>query len=144
VGVREDTMDERKYDIVVAAFLKYAQRGHDHGYIVGPENHWGASRKLSVQQELFKRVAHPGYGMLLHLNNWNLQDGETLDGNDQAVAKMAVHTHVDFTVSPRSVTVLPALRVAGYEGAWGCEHHTEVDEYRKVALQLAQIRLAKC
>ncbi|GHU75460.1 hypothetical protein AGMMS49992_19490 [Clostridia bacterium] len=63
---------------------------------------------------------------------------------DLAAAKLAVHTHVDYNVSPRSCEVLPALRVAGYTGLWGLEHHTEVDEMRKVELQLAQIRLAKC
>lgn len=144
VGVREDDISEQQLEQVSKAFAQYAQRGYDHGYRVGPENHWGASRRLSVQQALYARVNHPGYGMLIHLGNWNLADGETLDGNNVLAAPMAVHTHVDYTQSPRAVELLPPMRAAGYQGVWGVEHHTEVDEYRKVALQLAQVRLAKC
>ncbi|GHU72053.1 hypothetical protein FACS1894184_19560 [Clostridia bacterium] len=143
-GIREMEPTQEQMDVVTSAFQSYCKRGEEYGFLIGPENHWGASRRLSFQKELAARVNSPAYGILLHLNNWELADGETLDGNDQAVAKLAVHTHVDYNNSPRSCEILPALRDAGYTGLWGVEHHTEVDEMRKVELQLAQVRLAKC
>ena len=60
------------------------------------------------------------------------------------MAPLGFHTHIDFDHSPRACEILPAMRAAGYPGVWGVEHHTEEDEYIKVALQLAQVRLAKC
>ena len=144
LGVHTREINEAQYDIVSKAFRAYAQHGFDNGYAVGPENHWGASRRLSVQKELHARVNHPGYATLLHFDNWDLEAGETLEANNLAFAKIAAHTHVSYEVSERSCDLLPKVREAGYKGMWGCEHHTEVDEYRKVALQLGRIRLAKC
>jgi len=144
VGVRTEEITEEQYDYVVKAFTEFAQRGYDNGYVVGPENHWGASRKLSVQKELYKRVNHPGYGILLHLGNWILEDGCTIEENNLTAAPMAAHTHVSYDYALQSAEVLPKLREAGYTGVWGLEHHSGVDEYRKVEVHLGLIRLAKC
>jgi sugar phosphate isomerase/epimerase len=145
VGVRDMDITEAQYDVVVKAFAAYAQRGYDHGYTVGPENHWGASRRLSVQRELITRINNPGYGMLLHLGNWYSEDESmSPDQYDRAAAPMAVHTHVDYNHSFMASELLPALRQAGYNGLWGVEHHTEGDEYAKVEVHLANVRLARC
>ena len=101
-----------------------------------------ASRRLSVQRELFQRVNSPAYGMLLHLGNWDLDEGETADNNNLLAAPMAVHTHVNYEHAHRAETYLPLMREAGYQGLWGLEHHSGEDEYKKVARQLAEIRLA--
>ena len=144
VGVRQETMTEEQYDVVVKAFAAYAKRGGDNGYVVGPENHWGASRKLSVQRELFRRVNHPNYGMLLHFGNWLLEGDETLGGNDAAAAPLAAHTHVSYDYATRATEVLPRIREAGYHGVWGLEHHSGTDEYDKIGIHLGMIRLARC
>jgi len=144
VGVRADDITEEQYEVVVKSFTEYAKRGHDGGFVVGPENHWGASRKLSVQKELYKRVDHPGYGTLLHLGNWFLEGDQTPDGNDLAAAPMAAHSHVSYEYAQRASEILPALRAAGYKGVWGLEHHSACDEYKKVEVQLGLIRLANC
>jgi sugar phosphate isomerase/epimerase len=142
VGVRADDITEEQYDVVAAAFNMYARRGHDNGYVVGPENHWGASRRLSVHRELYRRVDHPGYGTLLHFGNWLLEDGMSLEETDLSAAPMAAHTHVSFECAQKAVEFLPKVRAAGYLGAWGLEHHSGSDEYLKVEVQLGLIRLA--
>lgn len=142
IGVRERDVTQEQWDLVTRRFKEYAKRGENAGFMVGAENHWGASRRLSVQRELRERVNSPAFGMLLHLGNWDLAEGETLDGNDVLAAPIAAHTHVDYEHAHVAETCLPPLREAGYKGVWGLEHHTSVDEYKKVARQLAEIRLA--
>ena len=144
VGVRSEDITEEQYDLIVKKFTEYAQRGYDHGYMVGPENHWGASRKISVQKELYKRVKNPGYGILLHLGNWILEEGCTIESNNLAAAPMAVHSHVSYDYAREAVELLPQLREAGYKGVWGLEHHSGVDEYTKVEVHLGLLRLAHC
>lgn len=142
IGVREREVSEEQWDLVTRRFREYAKRGENAGFLVGPENHWGASRRLAVQKELRARVDSPAFGMLLHLGNWDLEEGETPDGNDLAAAPIAVHSHVSHEYAHRADACLPPLRAAGYRGIWGLEHHTGQDEYRKVARQLAEIQLA--
>lgn len=144
LGVRAEEMSDEHYDATVAAFTKYARFAHDNGFVIGPENHWGASRRLSVQREMYARVNHPGYRTLLHLGNWLLEDGRTEEQTDLAAAPMAAHTHVSYERAAGAHEFLPRLRAAGYEGVWGLEHHTGSEEYKKVEIQLGNIRLANC
>ena len=41
-GVREDNFTPEQLDGIITRFREYAQRAHDSGFRVGPENHWGA------------------------------------------------------------------------------------------------------
>ena len=142
-GVWTRDVTEEQWDYVAMRFREYCQRGENAGFKVGPENHWGASRRLAVQKELCARVDSPAYGMLLHLGNWDLEEGETLEGNDLAAVPMAAHTHVCYEHAHVATQCLPPLRQAGYTGIWGLEHHTGTNEYIKVQRQLAEIRLAE-
>ena len=144
VGIRDEVPTEAQYDIVVKAFSAYAQRGYDHGYMVGPENHWGASRHIDVQKELFKRVNHSGYGTLLHFGNWAAKSAEEADAWDIEAAPMAVHTHIQYEYADRAAERLPLMRAAGYKGKWSVEHHSGAQEYKKVEIQLGKVRLANC
>ena len=142
LGVHEDDITEEQYDYVAGKFSEYAKIAHNAGFVVGPENHWGASRKLSVLTRLYKDINSPGYGMLLHLGNWILENNETKDGNDKIAATMAVHTHVAYEYSLRAEEVLPPLREAGYKGVFGVEHHKEINEYHGVSAQLGRVMYA--
>lgn len=142
LGVREDDITDEQFDYVAGRFRMYAKAAGDGGYKVGPENHWGASRKISVQKRLFSAVGSPHYGMLLHAGNWNLEDNETLDGNDREAAAMAVHSHISYQYSLRAEDVLQNIIDGGYNGVWGVEHHLGVNEYQGVAAQLGRIMYA--
>ena len=146
VGVQSDDITEAQFDYVAGKFSEYAKIGYNAGFVVGPENHWGASRRLSLQKRLYKEINSPGYGMLLHLGNWLLETGETADGNDRAAAPMAVYTHVAYELALRAEEVLPPLREAGYKGVFGVEHHKEINEYHGVSAQLGRVMYAvsKC
>lgn len=136
VGVAEDDINEKQFEKVCRKFTAYAKRGENAGFIVGPENHWGASRRLSVQKRLYKEVNSKNYGMLLHLGNWNLEEGQTKDANDIAAASMAVHSHVDFDHA-MNMDVWPAeILKAGYTGVFGIEHHKGIFEYQGTQLHL--------
>jgi sugar phosphate isomerase/epimerase len=142
VGVREDDINDEQFEAVCKKFAAYAKRGADAGFAVGPENHWGASRRFSLQQRLHKEINSPSYGMLLHLGNWNLEDGQTADGNDIAAAPMAVHTHIDYEHGLSAGDWLPGLLNAGYKGALSVEHHKEVVEYYGVQAHLGALQYA--
>ena len=142
LGVREDEITDAQFNYVAEKFAQYAKFGAQAGFVVGPENHWGASRRLDVQLRMHKEISSPNYGMLLHLGNWNLRDGETADSNDLAAASIAVHTHIDYEHALNAHEVLPALKNAGYKGVWGVEHHKNVSVYNGVAAHLAMIAYA--
>ena len=138
IGVRERDVSPQQWDVVTERFTAYAKRGENAGFKVGPENHWGASRRLSVQRELFQRV-NSAYGMLLHLGNWVWTRAKQRTTTTLA-APMAVHTHVNYEHAHRAETYLPLMREAGYQGCGGWSI-TPADEY-KGGRQLAGPRLA--
>ena len=142
VGVREDDISERQFETVCGKFAAYAKRGAQAGFVVGPENHWGASRRLSVQQRMYREINSPNYGMLLHLGNWNLEEGQTADGNDIAAASMAVHTHIDYEHGLSAESWLPDILSTGYSGALSVEHHREIAEYQGVQAHLGALEYA--
>ncbi|MDR0476001.1 MAG: sugar phosphate isomerase/epimerase [Treponema sp.] len=139
VGVKEDDISEEQFEKVCKKFAAYAKRGSDAGFAIGPENHWGASRRLSVQQRLYKEINSKNYGMLLHLGNWNLEEGQTKLSCDLAAASMAVHTHVDYEHAMTISDWLADFIKAGYKGLFGIEHHKEIYEYQGAQAQLGAV-----
>ena len=139
VGVPEEDINEEQFETVAKKFRAYTKRGADAGFKFGPENHWGASRRLSLQKRLYKEINMPNYGMLLHLGNWNLEDGQTLTGNDKEAAAMAVHTHIDYEHALSADSWLASVLDTGYSGALSVEHHKEVSEYYGTGAQLAAL-----
>ena len=82
---------------------------------------------------------HPAYGVLLHFGNW----ANDVDSGDRMVAPWAMHTHVSpETVATRLEESMEILLDAGYEGYWGVEHHSGVNEYAEVQWQVAEVRRA--
>ena len=130
-GVRADTFTNEQFDHIVMRFREYAQRAHDNGYRVGPENHWGAEVVPENMVRICEAVDHPAFGVLLHCR------GE----GDPLIAPWAMHTHLSWQITEGALEdSMAMLREAGYTGYWGVEHHTGQNEYTEVAIQLAQVR----
>ena len=131
-GVRADTFTEEQFDLIVRRYQEYAQRAYDHGYRVGPENHWGAEVVPENMKRICQAVNHPGFGVLLHLRG---NEGDAL------MAPWAMHTHISWQITENVLEdSMATLRAAGYEGCWSVEHHTGQNEYSEVAVQLAKVR----
>jgi hypothetical protein len=131
-GVRADTFTTEQFDWIVKRYQEYAQRAHDKGYLVGPENHWGAEMVPENMQNICKAVNHPGFGVLLHFRG---NEGDAL------MAPWAMHTHIAWEMTENHLeTSMQMLRDTGYKGCWSVEHHTGKNEYAEVAIQLAKVQ----
>jgi sugar phosphate isomerase/epimerase len=131
-GVRADTFTDEQFDGIVTRFREYAQRAYDHGYKVGPENHWGAEVVPENMKRICEAVDHPGFGVLLHFRG---------NAGDALMAPWAMHTHISWDITEGALAEhLTMLRDTGYTGCWSVEHHSGQDEYAEVAVQLAKVR----
>jgi len=132
-GVREESFTDEQFDGIVKRFQEYAQRAHDSGFKVGPENHWGAEAVPSNMKRLCEAVAHPGFGVLLHFRD---------DEGNAMMAPWAMHTHISHEITSDNGLEgsMRILRDAGYQGSWSVEHHSGTNEYVEVADQLAKVR----
>ncbi|MEZ4860270.1 MAG: TIM barrel protein [Caldilineaceae bacterium] len=131
-GVRADHFTDEQFDGIVTRFREYAERAHDSGYKVGPENHWGAEVIPANMVRICQAVDHPGFGVLLHFRG---------NEGDAQMAPWAMHTHISWEITEDSLhESMSTLRDAGYQGCWSVEHHTGQDEYAEVAVQLAKVR----
>lgn len=132
-GGREETWTDEQFDFIVERYRAYAQRAHDNGYLVGPENHWGAEKDPANMKKLCEAVDHPAFGVLLHFKG-------TMEGNEM-MAPWAMHTHVAWNITEGNLAeCMTMLRDTGYDGYWGIEHHTGESEYTEVAVQVARVR----
>ncbi|MBC7804612.1 MAG: sugar phosphate isomerase/epimerase [Akkermansiaceae bacterium] len=132
-------MTPEQHDYLATRFGEYCRFAADHGFRVGPENHWGLSQVADNMETLIHDIASPAYGILLHFGNWQLGDK---DDGDRRMAPYVMHTHVDAatTFGGKLADKMQMLLDAGYTGYWGVEHHSAKNEYAEVALQLAQVR----
>ena len=137
MGGRELGMTSEQFDHTAARFREYAEFAGDHGFRVGPENHYGPARSQVNMARLREAVDDPAFGYLLHFGNW----AEDMDASDASVAPWAMHTHVSAqTVDTNLEAKMTMLRDAGYQGYWGIEHHSAKNEYAEVAWQVAEVR----
>ncbi len=133
-------MTPEQFDYVVTRYQEYARWAGDHGFRIGPENHWGFSLIAENMERIAEAVAHPAYGILLHVGHW--EDGDE-EGGDRRMARWAVHTHLDARITDTCLAErMQILMDAGYPGYWGVEHHSAQNEYREVAYQLAAVQRA--
>jgi len=137
-GGKGHVWTEEQFDLIVRRMREYAQIGGDWGFRAGPESHWGPELVPDNMERLARAVDHPGFGILLHIGHWENAPAEE---GDRRLARWAVHTHVDAQVTrTRLEPAMRMLMAAGYEGYWGVEHHSAVNEYAEVAYQLAEVR----
>src|SRR5690606_26813259 len=86
---RAEEMNEEQFEYIVTTYREYAKRAYDMGYVVGPENHMGASLDPLAMKAIAEAVDHPGFGILLHMNRWKAN----ADIGDRLVAPWVMHTH---------------------------------------------------
>lgn len=133
-----EPMTNEQSDYIISTYKEYAQFAHDHGFKVGPENHWGISLIADNMEQIALGVDSPAYGILLHIGHWELGDA---DEGDRRLGRWAVHTHVDANVTRNCLAEkVQILQEVGYTGYWGVEHHSAKNEYAEVAYQLAEVR----
>jgi sugar phosphate isomerase/epimerase len=131
-GVRADSFTAEQFDWIVRRYREYAQRAYDHGYRVGPENHWGAEMVPENMKAICQAVDHPGFGVLLHFKG--------IQG-DALMAPWAMHTHISWDITERCLEEsMSMLRNSGYTSCWGVEHHSAKNEYNQVSIQLARVQ----
>jgi sugar phosphate isomerase/epimerase len=131
-GGRAESWTEEQFDHIVRRYREYAQHAYDHGYRMGPENHWGAEQIPENMQRLCQAVDHPGFGVLLHFRG---------NAGDARMAPWAMHTHISWDIVENHLEEsMLMLRDAGYQGCWGIEFHAGEHEYASVAVQVAKVR----
>lgn len=139
-GGRDRHWTDAQFDHIAKVFRNWAKRAHDRGYHIGPETHWGATNYPDNMLKLHAAVDSPGYGILLHMgkDTWT-----SPDDYDKALARIAVHTHIDQrTCYNRLSSALEILLASGYRGCLGVEHHTGKNEFAEVETQIALVRRA--
>lgn len=137
-GGRDETFTNEQFDLMIQRYREYAKRAADNGYKIGPENHWGPERVPANMQRICQAVASPAFGVLLHFTNWQ---GENSERGDEFIAPFVMHTHIAWNVTEGPLrSKLELLRVTGYQGFYGIEHHTGQNEYAEVAVQIARVR----
>jgi len=131
-GARGDTFTNEQFDLVVKRFKEYAQRAYDHGFKVGPENHWGPEVQPETMQRICQAVDSPAFGVLLHVRG---------NAGDAVMAPWAMHTHFSWDAAHKNLAeTMTMLRDAGYQGYYSAEHHSAKNEYVNTAIQLAKIQ----
>lgn len=139
-GGKVGPMSEEQFDTLAQRYQEYCRFAGDHGFRVGPENHWGVSLIADNMERIARAVDHPAYGILLHIGHW--EDGDE-EGGDRRLAPWTAHTHVDARATSTCLEArINLLLGAGYAGYWGVEHHSAQNEYAEIAWQLATVRRA--
>jgi sugar phosphate isomerase/epimerase len=130
------------FDGIVAGYQEYAKYAADHGFKVGPENHWGAEGIWPNMQKLYKAIApHPGFGLSVHMSQWQGTPAEKAQADaESAPWVVAVHMDNDTCNGPLAEK-MSLLRNAGYKGWYVVENHSnQRNEYEMTAIQVAQVR----
>ena len=131
-GGQGESFSNEQFDLIVNRYREYAQWAYDHGFKVGPENHWGPEAVPDNMKRICEAVNHPGFGVLLHFRG---------NPGDALMAPWAMHTHISWDIVQRCLEEsMSMLRAAGYQGCWSVEHHSGSQEYTEVAIQLASVR----
>ena len=139
-GGRDQSWSEEQLDIIVQRYREYAQQAQNRGFKVGIENHWGPETKWENLKKVYEAVDHPGFGVSCHIGGWRGTPDEIAEA-DKNVAPWVSHTHIDWNICQNQLTEkLTNLWDADYQGYYSIEHHSAVDEYTEVAVQLAQVR----
>jgi sugar phosphate isomerase/epimerase len=138
-GGKGKAWTSEQFDHIVDRFKEYSQLGKEHGFRVGPENHWGAQMVPDNMVRLANAVDDPNFGILLHIGHW--EDTQEEEG-DRRLARWAFHAHVDARITrTRLELAMRLLLNAGYQGHLGVEILSGSNEYAEVGFRLAEIRL---
>jgi sugar phosphate isomerase/epimerase len=135
-GTRDEReWNEGQFDAIVTQYRVWAQRAHDNGYRIGPENHWGAAMVPGNIKKLCEAVDHPGFGVLLHAGRWHVD----VQGGDALVAPWAMHTHFSPALTDEALlSTMNALRANNYQACYSVEMVTQ--RYSEPAVVIAKLR----
>ena len=136
------TWSNEAFDGIVAGYKEYAKYAADHGFKMGPENHWGAEGIWPNMQKLYKAIApHPGFGLSVHMSQWQGTPAEKAQADAES-APWVVAVHMDYeTCNGPLAEKMSLLRNAGYKGWYVVENHSQQkNEYAMTAIQVAQVR----
>jgi len=152
-GFNYQKWPDEVFDHIVTRYREYAQYAYDNGLILLTENHWGPEGTWSEMQRMFRAVDHPAFRICSHLGTWagdteaNTEDwigDEDANRNiEREVAPFVSHTHIDWAtcLDPELLHErLANLWSIGYDGYYSIEHHSGVNEYTRVAIQLDLVR----
>lgn len=134
-GSRADTWTTEQFDHIVARYREYAAFAADHGFMVGPENHFGPEMQPDLLVEVCRAVNSPAFGVLLHFGRWA---GPLADQGDAMIAPWVMHTHVNQTIMADPEPAMRSLRDAGYRGCWSLEHVS--NRYSELGAMLGRLR----
>lgn len=134
-GIQQDTITDEELAFIAKRYHEYCRLAEDFGCVVGPENHFGASRDPELMLRMVEAVNHPSYKLLLHVQRW-------ISGRDTADERLAPHAaHVHVNAETLTAEKLQSMTAAGYAGGWGIEHGAGSDEYRVTQEQLDAVKL---
>jgi hypothetical protein len=140
-GSRETmTWTSEQFDLIVKRYREYAQYAFDHGFKMGIENHWGPEKSWANLKKVYEAVKHPGFGVSCHIGGW-AGTAEEVALADKLVAPWAAHTHIPWNICEGPLMEkLGNLYQANYPAYYSVEHHSAVNEYSEVGVQIAQVR----
>lgn len=136
MGCRSEELSSEAFDYICKTYQEYARLAADCGMRVGPENHWGASRVAANLKAVRDAVSHPGYGHLLHFDNF-VGDFEAAYA---AVIPVAMHTHVGAHSLPVAKGIIRRLAAAGYKGVYSAESYSGALELERAEWHLGALR----
>ena len=130
------------FDGIVAGYREYAKYAADHGFKMGPENHWGPEGIWPNMQKLYKAVGtQTGFGLSVHMSQWQGTRQEK-DLADKESAPWVVAVHMDNnTCNGPLEEKMRVLHDAGYKGWYVVENHSNgQNEYALTGIQVSQVR----
>lgn len=135
-GVRDTELSEEQFDVLARRYGEYARHAADHGYRIGPENHFGPALDPNVMEKIQKAVDNPAYGILLHVGRW--LDGRENEGDTWA-APFTMHTHFFPGLGDQLEAKVRLLKDAGYQGYWGVESVPKGEAIAEIADQISNL-----
>ncbi|OBZ11004.1 sugar phosphate isomerase/epimerase [Bacillus sp. FJAT-26390] len=133
-----EKMGEAQFEYTVKRYQQFAAYAADHGFLIGPENHMGASLDPNEMKRLAEAVDHPSFGFLVHLGRWKVDQAE----GDRIVAPWAYHTHFDVETanSDHAIETIHMLQESGYKGYWGVEYNALGNQYVETELLISKVK----
>jgi len=133
-----EAMGDEQFEYTVKRYQEFSKYAADHGFLIGPENHMGASLNPNEMKRLAEAVDHPAFGFLVHLGRWKENQAE----GDRIVAPWAYHTHFDEDTADgtHALETIHMLQEAGYKGYWGVEYNAPSNQYMETELLITKVK----
>ncbi len=139
-GVTTPEITDEQFDFIAKRYREYCRIASDYGFVVGPENHFGASLNPYLMKKMIEAVNDPAYKILLHIGRWK---GDDADKGDVMMAPYTMHTHVSIDMADAGLEEkLKSIIDAGYQGFWGIEFGSGKDEFVQVEWLTVSVKRA--